>query len=372
MLIRFSHIDNGDSIKRLTHRVLWEQNMADENSNRPEDAKMDAGSSAPVWTPYEGAEDSLMPENPESPSYRDGLHQGTADEIKEDGRKAKDRDEKNVFTLGGVESQEKMLKKQNLAEAGNEKITGSGGYGTDKKALEEKQRMNEYFRRMAGGYMTPQQWLSQTRDVAGVNMTYGQIMNARKKILENPDVWSEQAVKKGLIRKGEEDEFIRAIRRKQEIEEYRMKHGGAYESPDMEEEDKRIDKKYGKAMDKTLADVTNEGLGYKQNRERSQGGLYSASGRESDGTQRNDVRRSAAAFTSLMEPAGGETIGGAFRAAVYAESRPAGEAPRNETANASKTVVSFRAAASPTTPDASPPDGKTPQTDRNIGSGLGV
>lgn len=358
--------------------------MTDGNSNKPgnagaedaEDAEMDAGNPAPVWTPYEGAEDSLMPENPESASYRDGLQQGTADEEKEERRRAKDRDDKNVFTLGGVMSQEKQLKMQNLAGSGNEKIAGFGGYGTDKRALEEKQRMNEYFRRMVGGYMTPQQWDMQMTSIGGRRMTNAEALKVFNKVLENPDHYKKVAKEKGI---GEDEwqRILRLIERRKELMELQRESGRLTEEQSRElktiESDPTM-KKFEKIVPEVQADI--DLLRRKATHDRSY--LNTRARNEIDGTQSNDMRQGAAAFASLKESAdGGNAIGGAFRAAVYAEAQPAGKAPRNEAGNASKTVVSFRAAASPAPdatampPDASPDD-KSPQTDKNIGSGLGV
>lgn len=196
--------------------------MTDGNSKKPDDAgpdDADAENPAFVWTPYEGAEDSLMPEDPESLSYRDGLQQGSADEAREEERRAKDRDDKNVFALGGALSQEKMLKMQNLAEAGNFKIAGFGGYGADKKALEEKQRMNDYFRRMVGGYMTPQQWDSQMTSFGGLQMTNAESQRRRKWALANFEDVFNTGVTKGKFKEDDKEELRELLRRQVELNE---------------------------------------------------------------------------------------------------------------------------------------------------------
>ncbi|MBI4030276.1 MAG: hypothetical protein HY370_01235 [Proteobacteria bacterium] len=355
--------------------------MTDGNSKKPDDAgpdDADAENPAFVWTPYEGAEDSLMPEDPESLSYRDGLQQGSADEAREEERRAKDRDDKNVFALGGALSQEKMLKMQNLAEAGNFKIAGFGGYGADKKALEEKQRMNDYFRRMVGGYMTPQQWDSQMTSIGGRRMTNAEALKVFNKVLENPDRYKKVAAEKGI---GEDEwqRIRRLMERRKELMELQRESGGLTEDQDRELKTLESDplmKKFEKIVPEVQAD--DDRLPGKVAHDK--GNFNSRTRNEADGTQSNDVQQQgAAALASLKESAGGgKAIGGAFHAAVYAEAGSAGQTPRNETADASKTVVSFRAAADPppgaaaTPPDVAPDDGKAPQTEKNIGSGLGV
>jgi hypothetical protein len=79
-----------------------------------------------------------------------------------------------------------------------------------------KKRADEAAMRMAEAM---ERWASEKVTIGGIEMTRADAQTARRRILENPEHYTRLARERGYIKPGEEDAFIRRIRRMGELED---------------------------------------------------------------------------------------------------------------------------------------------------------
>ncbi|WP_458377924.1 hypothetical protein [Pseudomonas fluorescens] len=94
-------------------------------------------------------------------------------------------------------------------------------------------------------------WNTEMTTVGGVQMTNAQAQTARQNVIDNADAYADWAVRKGLIREDEKDEFKASVRRKKELED---KRGRGTLTPEETEEEHKLDRsRVGKAIDAATA-----------------------------------------------------------------------------------------------------------------------
>lgn len=161
-------------------------------------------------------------------------------------------------------SERERLERYNMAQKDGSSLMGAGLEGAkEKKEKEDRRMMDEFYECAILGHMTPAQWLSQTRNIGGITMTNADIMNTRRKILENSGFWADWVAEQGLIKKDEKEEFTKFMARQQERDAYRMSNGGKLDSS-REQHEKEDQKKFGKAEEETLKKAR-DGWGFNMN-----------------------------------------------------------------------------------------------------------
>ncbi|HMU01471.1 MAG TPA: hypothetical protein PKA33_19220 [Amaricoccus sp.] len=97
-----------------------------------------------------------------------------------------------------------------------------------------------------------QAWDNQLVTVAGVTMTNAERQTARKRILENPEQTLQWLRQRNLLKAGEEQDFLRALRSEMEIDEIRRANGGQA-PPELEDQSRRNRARFGRSMDGAMA-----------------------------------------------------------------------------------------------------------------------
>lgn len=116
-------------------------------------------------------------------------------------------------------------------------------------ALREQQQRKE--EREARELANLARWNTEITTVGGVQMTNAQAQIARQNVIDNADTYADWAVRKGLIREDEKDEFKASVRRKKELEDKRGR--GTLTPEDAEEEHKLDRSRVGRAIDAATA-----------------------------------------------------------------------------------------------------------------------
>lgn len=115
--------------------------------------------------------------------------------------------------------------------------------------VREQQRLKD--EREARELANLARWNAQMTTVGGVQMTNEQAQKARQNVIDNDDAYVDWAVRKGLIRADQKDEFKEGVRLKKELEEKRGR--GTLTAEDAEREAKLDRSDAGKAIDAATA-----------------------------------------------------------------------------------------------------------------------
>lgn len=102
--------------------------------------------------------------------------------------------------------------------------------------------------------LTAEAWDRQLVTVGGVTMTNAERQAARKRILDNPDQSLQWLRERNLLKTGEEQDFLHALRRMTEIDDMRRNNGGRV-SPELDDEYRRHQQRFGKAADEATAQI---------------------------------------------------------------------------------------------------------------------
>lgn len=105
----------------------------------------------------------------------------------------------------------------------------------------------------ATAVLTAEAWDRQLVTVAGVTMTNAERQAARKRILDNPDQTLQWLRERNLLKAGEEQDFLRALRSEMEIDEFRRANGGRA-TPELEDQSRRNRARFGHAMDGAIGE----------------------------------------------------------------------------------------------------------------------
>lgn len=137
----------------------------------------------------------------------------------------------------------------------------------------------------ATAILTADAWDRQLVTVGGVTMTNAERQAARKRILDNPDQSLQWLRERNLLKAGEEQDFLRALRSEMEIDEFRRANGGRA-TPELDDEYRRNRARFGSAMDGAIGeshkrrnfapDATAEQMGSTTTRSENTGQLHDA------------------------------------------------------------------------------------------------
>ncbi len=106
----------------------------------------------------------------------------------------------------------------------------------------------------ATAILTAEAWDRQLVTVGGVTMTNAERQSARKRILDNPDQSLQWLRERNLLKTGEEQDFLHALRRMTEIDDMRRNNGGRV-SPELDDEYRRHQQRFGRAADAATAQM---------------------------------------------------------------------------------------------------------------------
>ena len=102
--------------------------------------------------------------------------------------------------------------------------------------------------------LTAEAWDRQLVTVGGVTMTNVERQAARKRILDNPDQSLQWLRERNLLKVGDEQDFLHALRRMTEIDDMRRNNGGRV-SPELDDEYRRHQQRFGQAADAATAQM---------------------------------------------------------------------------------------------------------------------
>ena len=106
----------------------------------------------------------------------------------------------------------------------------------------------------ATAILTAEAWDRQLVTVGGVTMTNAERQAARKRILDNPDQSLQWLRERNLLKAGDEQDFLYALRRMTEIDDMRRNNGGRV-SPELDDEYRRHQQRFGQAADAATAQM---------------------------------------------------------------------------------------------------------------------
>ncbi len=117
----------------------------------------------------------------------------------------------------------------------------------------ERQRKENNERYMSQEMQRLAEWNAKMVTIAGVQMTNEEAQRARRHFIENEDEYAERAVRRGLIRNGEQAELKRTMRRRCELED---RTGRGVDTAEDRRELAEIKKsRMGRAADEATADI---------------------------------------------------------------------------------------------------------------------
>lgn len=134
-----------------------------------------------------------------------------------------------------------------LLAAGRMLVTEASSDARNQAQREHEKRETQEARELAN----LARWNAEKTTVGGVQMTNEQAQNARQNIIDNGDAYADWAVRKGLIKDDEKDEFKAAVRRKKELEEKRGR--GTLTAAEAEEAERLSRSRVGQAIDAATA-----------------------------------------------------------------------------------------------------------------------
>lgn len=117
----------------------------------------------------------------------------------------------------------------------------------------ERQRREESARYISQEMQRLAEWNAKVVTIAGVQMTNEDAQRARRHFIENEDECAERAVRRGLIRDGEQDVLKHAMRRRHDLEE-RVGRGDATAAEHKELHDIK-QSRMGRATDEITAEI---------------------------------------------------------------------------------------------------------------------
>ena len=208
----------------------------------------------------------------------------------------------------------------------------------------------------ATAMLTAEAWDRQLVTVGGVTMTNAERQAARKRILDNPDQSLQWLRERNLLKAGEEQDFLRALRSEMEIDEIRRANGGRA-TPELEDQSRRNRARFGHAMDgaigqshrlwKASPDATAEQVGSTTTRSESTDQLHDAYDTHIGAASDEGKMPPAAEFTTAMLSSREEAYALHASAPVLADAFvmakaatvPLDQAPEQAPAPADPTVV---------------------------------